>query len=146
MHRRDAIKMGLLGAATFSTRAFGQAAATDRVLPGDGSVANDPKETIELWPATPPGGAGLSLVNRVTDRSPDPQRPDRFVDHIGKPGLTVFRPARPDGSAVILVVRAQTLLPPRPELTVEPGDQVYVVSQPEDRGVIQLLFGRPDQD
>ena len=52
----------------------------------------------------------------------------------------------PDGSAVILVVRAQTLLPPRPELTVEPGDQVYVVSQPEDRGVIQLLFGRPDQD
>ncbi len=52
----------------------------------------------------------------------------------------------PDGSAVILVVREQTLLPPRPELTVEPGDQVYVVSQPEDRGVIQLLFGRPDQD
>jgi cell volume regulation protein A len=52
----------------------------------------------------------------------------------------------PDGSAVILVVREQTLLPPRPDLTLEPGDQVYVVSQPDDRGLIQLLFGRPDQD
>lgn len=52
----------------------------------------------------------------------------------------------PDGSAVILVVREQTLVPPRPELALETGDQVYVVSQPEDRGVIQLLFGRPDQD
>lgn len=52
----------------------------------------------------------------------------------------------PDGSAVILVVRAQTLVPPRPELALESGDQVYVVSQPEDRGLIQLLFGRPDQD
>ena len=52
----------------------------------------------------------------------------------------------PDGSAVILVVREQTLVPPRPELTLGPGDQVYVVSQPEDRGLIQLLFGRPDQD
>jgi acetyl esterase/lipase len=102
MQRRDAIKMGLLGVATFSTRAFGQAASTDRVLPGDGAVANDPKETIELWPGTPPGGAGLSLVNRVTDRSADPQRPDRFVDHIGKPSLTAFRPARPDGSAVVI--------------------------------------------
>ena len=52
----------------------------------------------------------------------------------------------PDGSAVILVVREQTLLPPRPDLMLEPGDQVYVVSQPDDRGLIQLLFGRPDQD
>lgn len=52
----------------------------------------------------------------------------------------------PEGSAVILVVREQTLVPPRPELALETGDQVYVVSQPEDRGVIQLLFGRPDQD
>jgi potassium/hydrogen antiporter len=52
----------------------------------------------------------------------------------------------PEGSAVILVVRAQTLHPPKPELTLEPGDHVYVVCQPDDRGLIQLLFGRPDQD
>ena len=39
MQRRDAIKVGLLGVAAFSTRAFGQAASTDRVLPGDGAVA-----------------------------------------------------------------------------------------------------------
>ena len=61
-------------------------------------------------------------------------------------GLTIGDLELPDGSAVILVVRDQTLMPPRPELTLEAGDQVYVVARPEDRALVQLLFGRPDQD
>lgn len=61
-------------------------------------------------------------------------------------GLTIGDLELPEDSAVILLVRGRTLLPPRPELTLEAGDQVYVVAQPEDRGLVQLLFGRPDQD
>ena len=61
-------------------------------------------------------------------------------------GLTIGDLELPEGSAVILVVRDQALVPPRPDLTLEGGDQVYVVAQPEDRGLVQLLFGRPDQD
>jgi len=61
-------------------------------------------------------------------------------------GLTIGELDLPDSAAVILVVRRQTLTPPRADLTLEEGDQVYVVAGPEDRGLVQLLFGRPDQD
>lgn len=61
-------------------------------------------------------------------------------------GLTIGDLELPEDSAVILLVRDRTLMPPRPDLTLEAGDQVYVVAQPEDRGLVQLLFGRPDQD
>ena len=47
---------------------------------------------------------------------------------------------------MILLVRDRALMPPRPDLTLQAGDQVYVVARPEDRGLVQLLFGRPDQD
>lgn len=61
-------------------------------------------------------------------------------------GLTIGDLELPEDAAVILLVRDQTLLPPRPDLTLQAGDQVYVVARPEDRGLVQLLFGRPDQD
>jgi cell volume regulation protein A len=61
-------------------------------------------------------------------------------------GLTIGDLELPDGSAVILVVRDQTLMPPRADLTLQAGDQVYVVARPEDQALVQLLFGRPDQD
>lgn len=102
MNRRDAITVGLLGAAALSSRSLAQAPSTDRVLPGDGSIASDPKEIVNLWPATPPGGAGLSLVNRMVERSNDPAHPDRYTDHIGTPSLTVFRPDKPEGASMII--------------------------------------------
>jgi Trk K+ transport system NAD-binding subunit len=61
-------------------------------------------------------------------------------------GLTIGDLELPEDSAVILLVRDRTLVPPRPDLTLEAGDQVYVVARPEDRALVQLLFGRPDQD
>lgn len=102
INRREAIATGLMTAAAISSRSFGQTASADRVLPGDGSIASDPKEIVNLWPGMPPGGTGLTLVNRVADRSNDPAHPDRYTDHIGTPSLTVFRPERPEGGAVII--------------------------------------------
>ncbi len=52
----------------------------------------------------------------------------------------------PEGASVILLVREQTLIPPEPELTMMPGDHVYVVAREGDRALVQLLFGRPDAD
>jgi cell volume regulation protein A len=52
----------------------------------------------------------------------------------------------PDGSSVTLIVRGNRLIPPRGATTLQPGDHVYVLAQPEDRGLIQLIFGRPEAE
>jgi cell volume regulation protein A len=52
----------------------------------------------------------------------------------------------PDGSAVTLLVRGDQLLPPRGSLTLRPGDHVHIVAQPEDRAIVQLMFGRPEEE
>jgi cell volume regulation protein A len=52
----------------------------------------------------------------------------------------------PDGAAVSLIVRGNDLIPPRGNTVLMPGDHVYVVSRPEDRGFVQLLFGKAEED
>jgi hypothetical protein len=29
---------------------------------------------------------------------------------------------------------------------LQPGDHVYLIAQPEDRPLIQLMFGRPEEE
>ena len=63
----------------------------------------DSTEIVRLWPGTPPGGAGVRLTLQVAERSPTPQLfQDRAATGIGEPILTVYRPQKPDGSAVLL--------------------------------------------
>ena len=52
----------------------------------------------------------------------------------------------PDGASVALIVRGHQLIPPKGGTTLLPGDHVYVVVQPEDRPLIQLMFGRPEEE
>jgi potassium/hydrogen antiporter len=52
----------------------------------------------------------------------------------------------PDGSSVTLIVRGNRLIPPKGSTVLQSGDHVYVVAQPEDRGLIQLMFGRPEAE
>ncbi|MGH7498367.1 MAG: potassium/proton antiporter [Gemmatimonadales bacterium] len=52
----------------------------------------------------------------------------------------------PDGASVTLVVRGDLLVPAKGTTVLRPGDHVYVVAQPEDRAIIQLMFGRPEED
>ena len=81
-----------------------RALAVDTPVAGDGRVPSDPNEIVLLWPGTPPGGEGLSLPPyRVSVRTP-PVLPlaDRSLDQVGRPQLDVFRPARPDGSALVI--------------------------------------------
>jgi acetyl esterase/lipase len=96
MDRREAMGLGMVAA--LSTQAL-----ADAVLPGDGALPGDPTETVALWPGIPPGGEGMALpLNRVTERAAAGAPQDRFTDRIGAPRMDVFRPDRPDGSAVII--------------------------------------------
>jgi cell volume regulation protein A len=52
----------------------------------------------------------------------------------------------PECAAVTLIVRENRLLPPTPGTTLEPGDHVHLIAQPEDKGFIQLMFGRPEEE
>ena len=52
----------------------------------------------------------------------------------------------PDGASVMMIVRGQELLPAKGSTVLAAGDHVYIVARAEDRGEIQLLFGRPESD
>jgi cell volume regulation protein A len=51
----------------------------------------------------------------------------------------------PDGAAASLIIRGSDMIPPRGATTLEHGDYVYVFARPEDRGLILLMFGRPEE-
>ena len=62
----------------------------------------DPTEVLPLWPGDPPGSAGVTAVETVVERGDPKGLRDRAVTHTRHPTLTVFRPAKPNGAAVIL--------------------------------------------
>lgn len=94
MDRRTVLGLGALTV---------MAAKAENMKP-DGSLSADPTEIIPLWPGTPPGGEGLSLSTRIVERSTTTDLfRDRYADHINPPLLSVFRPIKPDGSAVLLI-------------------------------------------
>jgi acetyl esterase/lipase len=95
MKRRTVLGLGAAALASLGARAHAMAP--------DASLTADPTEIIPLWLATPPGGDNVHLTTRIVERSehPDVWR-DRYADSIGSPSLTVFRPARPNGSALVL--------------------------------------------
>ena len=102
MDRRTAIALGLVGFS--AATAFSRQALADTVVQGDGVLPSDPKEVITLWPGTPPGGERLRLPPiRVSNHEPPYTVPsDRAIDQVGIPILNVFKPDRPDGSAMII--------------------------------------------
>lgn len=60
------------------------------------------QQVIPLWPAKPPGSAGLKLDETTVERSTHPARPDRAVSGVGRPTLTVFLSDRPNGASLIV--------------------------------------------
>jgi acetyl esterase/lipase len=87
-----------LGAAAFTAMA-----AKAETMKADGTLSTDPTEVVPLWPGTPPGGEGVNLTAKIVERSPQPEvYHDRIVTDVSTPLMTVFRPTRPDGSALLL--------------------------------------------
>lgn len=50
----------------------------------------------------------------------------------------------PDGAAVSMIVRGESLIPPKGNTVLEVGDHVYVITKRHDLSEIQLMFGRPE--
>ncbi len=67
-----------------------------------GAQLSDPDETVRLWPGAAPGASQPQLKLAVTERSTSPDYKDRAVTGISEPLFTVFRPRKPDGSAVLI--------------------------------------------
>lgn len=67
-----------------------------------GAQLSDPDETVRLWPGAAPGASQPQLKLTVTERSTSPDYKDRAVTGISEPLFTVFRPRKPDGSAVLI--------------------------------------------
>ena len=54
-------------------------------------------------------------------------------------------PPFPAGSAVLMVLRGDDLLPARGPTILSPGDHVYLLTRPEDQGFVRLLFGEAEE-
>lgn len=59
-------------------------------------------------------------------------------------GATISELPFPEAAAVTLIVRGDELIAPKGSTVLTPGDHVYVLIRPEDRPVMQLMFGRPE--
>jgi acetyl esterase/lipase len=68
----------------------------------EGSPPPDPTETLPLWPGRPPGARDPPPRETITDRIKTSGFQDRFITGIGRPQLTVFRPAKPNGAAALI--------------------------------------------
>jgi acetyl esterase/lipase/mannose-6-phosphate isomerase-like protein (cupin superfamily) len=62
-----------------------------------------PDLEIELWPGGAPGGEDVKLTEHVVDRDNPFGLVDRAAHDVTRPTLSVFRPARPDGSAILII-------------------------------------------
>ncbi len=51
----------------------------------------------------------------------------------------------PPGSAATIIVRGQELIAPRGNTVLQAGDHVYVLTAPDERAFIELMFGRPEE-
>ncbi len=77
--------------------------AGDRAVPESEPAVGSP-ERIALWPVGKvPGERGQALAPRVIERSDDPALPDRYIDGVSAPYLVAYRPAKPNGSALLVI-------------------------------------------
>ncbi|MFN3582656.1 alpha/beta hydrolase [Phenylobacterium sp.] len=87
-HRRTMLGLGLTAAATPAVAAIAPA---------------DPGEIVPLWPRLPPGAPAVLPREEVRDRAATSGFRDRIVTGVARPLMTVFRPARPNGAAVLVI-------------------------------------------
>ncbi len=79
---------------------IGTAAAA--VMP-EAARAQPARETFPLWPDNPPGAPPVSVKEEFVLRS-GPGKPDDIAwTHVAVPTLTVTRPVKPNGAAVLLM-------------------------------------------
>ena len=63
----------------------------------------DTEEVVHLWPADAPGMPSPAPIESVVQRGTNGEKPDRAVYGISRPRMTVLRPSRPNGAAVLVM-------------------------------------------
>jgi len=66
------------------------------------TLPSGPSEIIDLWPHGAPGMPMVPPAEDMPERSTNPALHDRALMHIARPRMAVFRPARPNGGAVLV--------------------------------------------
>lgn len=69
-------------------------------VPGTGTAAWPPKEHFRLWPGTPPGAPSPLPANDFTING---SFKELWLRGVSEPMVGVYRPARPDGRAVLSI-------------------------------------------
>jgi cell volume regulation protein A len=110
-----------------------------------------------------PGGTVAWATRRLGLGSPEPPAPHAVLaiesrvplkgelmsfyidDALVVSGVRLDELDFPEGASVALIVRGEHLIPPKGGTLLLPGDHVYLVVQPEDRPLIQLMFGRQEE-
>jgi potassium/hydrogen antiporter len=110
-----------------------------------------------------PGGTVAWATRRLGLGSPEPPAPHAVLavesrvplkgelmsfyidDALVVSGVRLDELDFPEGASVALIVRGDQLIPPKGSTLLQPGDHVYLVVQPEDRPLIQLMFGRQEE-
>lgn len=66
------------------------------------AATHEPGEWIDLWPNGVPGAPDPLPAEQIVERSSDPRAPDRIMQNIARPRMALFRPAQPNGAAVLI--------------------------------------------
>ncbi len=100
---------------------------------------------LDLQTARPPPPQGLIEIS--SSRPLDADIEVFYVDPASAvAGSTLAElPPFPAGSSVLMVLRGDDLLAARGPTVLSPGDHVYLLTRPEDRGFVRLLFGEAEE-
>ncbi len=100
---RGAVWKSLLMGGLMAVGVFVPAWAAERAVPETEPAMGSP-ERIALWPAGKvPEERGAASEPRVMERSADPALRDRYIDGVSAPYLVAYRPAKPNGSALLVI-------------------------------------------
>jgi acetyl esterase/lipase len=100
---RCAVLMSLLAGCLLAAVAELPAQAAERPVPQSEPALGAPSR-IALWPAgTVPGEPRRPTSPNVIERSDDSALPDRYIDNVSAPYLVAYRPARPNGTALLVI-------------------------------------------
>jgi len=64
---------------------------------------SEPDEFIPLWQEGAPGATNTTAMEEIVERPNDLGLRDRIVRGVRTPALSLFRPARPDGSTLLII-------------------------------------------
>lgn len=68
-----------------------------------GAVQIEPDAIVDLWPGTPPGAPNPLPKEEIVFRSNPFNLIDRAAHQVAKPNLSLFRPTKPNGAAILII-------------------------------------------